>query len=382
MSVLRDRLPIMLALASERSDKARVELAGMLADLFLAPDHHLSLREEEQVNELIDDLLRTPSVAARRHLLLRFADVTLMPRKIARTLAIDSLDISQPILSVCTSLTDEDLVNIIGATDIDHAAVIATRQRISEAVADALVTTGDIKIMQLVAENMGATLTQKSVDVIIEAARHIETLREPIIRRPELSPDAAMRLYWWLSQELRRYVLKRFGLTSGAINEALSDAIAARLSEQITEKMDDASMELLADWLQEREAIKLNLLPQVLRMGHFRLFNILLSRMTGLTLSLVDTIMAQTGGRGIAALSRAINADKPEFVSLFLLSRGGRPGEQVVHPRELSYAIAAFDRLTPSVARDLLHSWTADPSYFAHSSEALIEEEQNQVWRF
>ena len=58
-----------------------------------------------------------------------------------------------------------------------------------------------------------------------------------------------------------------------------------------------------------------------------------------------------------------IGIDKPGFVSIFLLSRGARPGEQIVHPRELSNALAAFDRLSAQLAQDLMASWKLDPSY-------------------
>ncbi|MDD3370185.1 MAG: hypothetical protein PHE27_00005, partial [Alphaproteobacteria bacterium] len=93
------------------------------------------------------------------------------------------------------------------------------------------------------------------------------------------------------------------------------------------------------------------------------------------SLSLIDNFMEEVGGRGLAAISRAIGIEKAGFVSLFLLSRGGRPGEQIVHPRELSYALATFDRMTPDTAKELLHSWSVDPSYFvSHQEDASAED--------
>ena len=60
---------------------------------------------------------------------------------------------------------------------------------------------------------------------------------------------------------------------------------------------------------------------------------------------------------------------------MFLLFRGGRPGEHIVHPRELSHALATFDRMSPAIAQDLLHSWTANPDYFSkHREEAALED--------
>ena len=376
MTRLQDKLPTMLNLARDRSDGSRVELAGMLADVFLDPGMKLSLREQELVNELVDQLILARSPAVRAQLVKKFADTTRMPRRIAVALATDTIDTARNVLMHATTLTDEDLIVVVKSQSTDHAQAVAQREMISEAVADALVVTGDIRVMQLVAENMGAHLTQKAVEVLTDAARFAAELREPIMKRNEMTRDAATRLYWWVSQDLRRYALKRFGISTGQVDSALAATIDQLLGYYELEKANDQAMMQVADWLNERQAISATILPQVLRLGHFRLFNILLSRLADLPLSLVDTIVTETGGRGLAVLCRAINIEKPSFVSMFLLSRGARGGEQIVHPRELSYALAAFDRLTQKNSQDMLHSWKKDPSYFTRNNNTAAFESQ------
>ncbi len=371
MSAIKDTLPRMVALAHERSELSRIQLAGMLADIFLFNDSHLSLREEELINELIDQLMKSGTVQVRSQLMEKFADVSRMPRRIATHIARDDIAIARPVLMACPTLTDDDLIQVVEEQGVSHAALIATRQQISEAVADALVTTGDVRVMQAVAENLGAHLSQKAVEAVADAARYSAELRAPILHRPEITADTAMKLYWWVEQDLRRYTLKRFGIGSGQVDKALAMTITTFLNDHVNQKGNDEVMTQIAEWMEKHEALTLQVLPQVLRMGHFRLFNILLARLANLNLSLIDTIMAEAGGRGLAAVCRAVGMDKPGFVSLFLLARGGRPGDQVVHPRELSLALEAFDRMSPAIAKDLLHSWSMNPDYFAkHNQEA------------
>lgn len=373
MGRLQKQLPAMFALAHERGDDSRVRLAGMLADVFLVEDAPLSLREEELVNELIDQLLQSRTPAIRAHLVNKFADSVRMPRRMAVSIGYDSnIEIAGRILATNPSLTDEDLVSIVATRGEDHAKAVAQRARISEAVADALVTTGSTEVMRVVAENLGAHLSPKAIDLVTGSARFTSALREPIMKRPEMTADAAARLYWWVSQDLRRYALDRFGFMAGQIDESLAKTIDEFLGHYTLERSNASAMEQVADWLQERQAISPRILPQVLRLGHFRLFNILLSRLSGLSLGLIDTISDEVGGRGLAAVCRAINVDKAAFVSIFLLSRGAREGEQVVHPRELSQALLSFDRLSPTLAQDLLRSWKLDPSYFEKGGEARL----------
>ena len=93
---------------------------------------------------------------------------------------------------------------------------------------------------------------------------------------------------------------------------------------------DPARIRGLATWStevlgeEERGAVEPGLLPKLLRMGHFRLFNIVLGRLSQMDVTLIDCIVEETGGRMFAALCRSLNIDKASFVSLFLLSRGAR----------------------------------------------------------
>jgi len=64
----------------------------------------------------------------------------------------------------------------------------------------------------------------------------------------------------------------------------------------------------------------------------------------------------------MVVLCRAIDADKGNFVSIFLMARGARHDEQIVHPRELSQAIESFDKLQPDMAKKIIESWRLDPA--------------------
>ena len=377
MSKLQPQMATMLSLAQQRTDGSRLELAGMLADLYLNEQNDLTLREQELMNELIDQLVGSINAAPsmRRVLMEKFADKVTMPRKIAMSLVNGSIDIASDILKQSKTLTDDDLITVIATQTTDHAAAIAERAEINEAVADALVVTGDVHVMQLVAENLGAHLSTRAVTTLSDSARFTAALREPIMKRPEMTKDAAARLYWWISQDLRRFAMKRFGLAAGQIEQSLARTIEELLGYHELDKANDKIMLQVANWLEERDVVSIRMLPQILRLGHFRLFNILLARLINLDLSLVDAVTTETGGRGLAVICRALGVNKASFVSMFLLSRGAREGEQVVHPRELSYALAAFDKLSINLAYDLLRSWQQNPGYLLNkqSSELVLE---------
>ncbi|HAX90815.1 MAG TPA: hypothetical protein DCY07_01210 [Rhodospirillaceae bacterium] len=196
----------------------------------------------------------------------------------------------------------------------------------------------------------------------MESARLTTMLQKPILTRPELSADNAMRLFWWVDRDLRRATLEKYGFGPGRLESALDKAVEEKLNAHIFESSNDSAMETLADWMEERDALTTRFFLPMLRMGHYRLFNVVLGRLNQLELSLVDVITEKAGGRMMVALCRSLNIDKGSFISIYLLSRGGRRDEQVVNPRELSVTMEAFDRLSPVVAEVMVQSWRADPS--------------------
>lgn len=369
-SSIHKELPALLAMAHDRSEKGRLLLADKLSEIFLSPPASLTHKEEVLVTKLIEDLIQHENASVRQALINRFAKALQAPREVAARIAQGPIEIARDILMVNENLSDDDLIMITKTKTSDHAIAIASRKAISEAVADALVTTGSLQIMSLVAKNLGAHLSTRAIEVMIEAARLGAVLQKPILSRPELTADNAMRLFWWVEKDLRRATLERFGYGPGRLDAALDQAVEEKLKAHVFESGDDESMLALADWLEERDALTTKLLPPMLRMGHYRLFNITLSRLNKLDLSLVDIMTEKAESRMLVALCRALSIDKGAFISIFLMARGGRPDDQIVHPRELSVAMQTFDRLKPAMAEAMVQSWRIDPSDVYRIAEA------------
>lgn len=360
---IAEKLPEIFSLARQRTEQSRVRLAGILADVFLS-DGSLNEREQILVNEIIDELIGNASAQVKQMLAERLAFSSQVPHRVLLSLACDSnISVAHSVLHSSPQLKDEDLIFVVEAYGTEHALAISERKTISEAVVDALITTGEVDVMISVAANLGASISPSAMGVLVETARFAKKLHAPLIQRPELSLEMGEKLFWWLETELRRVVAKRFGINPGQIDQALEATINDLLSSIETDSGDDFAMQKIVDWLEERDAVTPRVMIQSLRMGFFKLFNMMISRKLDLGLDLVNLMVAEDGGRSVSVLCRAADIDKPSFVSIFLLSRGSRPGEQIVNPRELSTALVAFDKLNTATARTLIDQWRKDPSY-------------------
>lgn len=360
---ISERLPEIYELARTRNEQSRTKLASILADVFLSGSA-LNEREQILVNEIIDELIGNTTPQVKRMLAEKLALSASVPHRVLLSLACDTqADVARPILCTSTRLKDEDLIFVVEAHGKDHALAIAERKAISEAVVDALVATGEIDVMTCVAENLGAKIAPRALHVMVEAARFGKKLHEPLLKRPELTTDMGLNMFWWTSHELRRKVIARFGISGGQIEHALETAINDLLGSVENERDNEAAMQRVAEWFSERESLNPRVMIQALRMGFFKLFDVMIAMKTGLDVALVDMMITDEGNHSISVLAKSLGIDKPSFVSIFLLSRGARPGEQIVNPRELSGAIAAFDKVDVATAKSLVESWKRDPSY-------------------
>lgn len=370
--MIAQNLPEIFSLARERSEESRARLAGLLADVF---NNKVELNPREQIllNEIMDELVGNTTSHVKQLLAERLACATTAPHRALMNLANDnSISVAAPILKFSAQLRDEDLIYIVEAHGHSHALAVAERKAISEAVVDALIATGEVDVMTTVAENLGARISTRAMHVMVEASRFAHKLQGPLSQRDELTSDMGMQLVWWTDGELRRQIVKRYGISNGQIEESLENSVTDLLNSVESERNDTATIARVVKWLEERESLTAKVMIQVLRMGYFKLYSAMLAHRTNMECELVEMIVSEDGGRSMSVLCRAIEVDKPSFVSMFLLSRGCRPGEQIVNPKELSQALAAFDKVDVATSRQLIDGWRRDPSYLLNRFKQAI----------
>jgi hypothetical protein len=106
-----------------------------------------------------------------------------------------------------------------------------------------------------------------------------------------------------------------------------------------------------------------SLMIQTLRQGEIALFEEMLSGLSNLNNKLVRRFVFEPGGEALSILCRSLQIMKPDFASIFLLSRSARPGDKVVDPSELTRVLDLYDRIKLDTARKVVEHWRLDPDY-------------------
>lgn len=349
----------LLELARDRSVEGRTQLAKIVGDLFFATGTVLTGHERALMGDILRRLIHDVEMTVRRSLAERLARLPGAPRELVTMLANDDIEVAYPILVDSTVLQDIDLIEVIRHRTLQHQLAIARRSSLSAAVSVALVDAGNRDVITTLLENPHAEIAERTMAFLVEESRRVDAYQRPLLSRHELGPDLARRMYSWVSAALREHLVRRFDIDSTMLDTELAETV-----EQATaEARKPTKTAELAQQLAGRKAISARLLIQALREGKIALFEDLLSELTALRPVLVRRFVYEAGGQSLAIACRSVAIGKPDFASIFLLSRGARPGDKTVDNNEVAEALAFFDRIKPETAKKVVARWRIDPDF-------------------
>jgi uncharacterized protein (DUF2336 family) len=294
-------------------------------------------------------------MSVRRKLAERLARDPKAPIELIAILMRDDIEVARAILVENAALRDADLVEVIEQKTMQHRLAIATRRSVSETVSAALVAAGEDEVARTLLENPGAKIARNSYVKLVERSRDAAVLQEPLIRRHDLEPELAGRMYAWVSVALRRYIVQHFEIERGLVDEAIRHTLDDVASEHAESAARGSPQERIVETLIERRGEDPQALLNLLRAGEIGLFEALFARLTHLKPQIARRTIYEQGGRALAIACKASDIDKSIFAAILLLARQARPGDKSVDPTELPTALAFYDSLPRAQAEESLH---------------------------
>lgn len=344
----------LLELARDRAPGSRAHIIESIGTFVVDPTQAQNSREREIATDILRQLLRDAEMSVRRQLAERLAAEPSAPLDLVIQLASDEVEVARPVLLESLALRDADLLEVIEQRTLQHRLAIAMRRQVSEEVCTALVDAGEPDVARTLLENPGARIGRNSFEKLVDRSRVEAPLQEPLVRRGDLDPILAMRMYAWVSVALRRYIVRNFDVDPTLLDDAIRESLDTVASEHTKRHAEGTPTERIADGLADAHADNPSVLIELLRAGEIGLFEAMFARITGLKPMLARRALYEPGGRALAIACRASAIDKPVYAAIFLLARQARPGDKSVDPNELPAALAFFDSVDPDVARRTL----------------------------
>jgi len=202
------------------------------------------------------------------------------------------------------------------------------------------------------------------MEYLVDQSKRVDTYQNPLLKRPDLGPELAKKMYWWVSAALRQHIVKNFKIDALSLDETLESTVKNVIDRNDTASSSENSKPAnLAERLSEEGRVTPRMLVQVLRQGEVPLFEAMFSKMSGLRPRLLRRMLFEPGGEALAILCKAVNIDKPDFASIFMLSRKARNNERGTNPQELKLILELFDRIKPDAADRMLKKWQRDSNF-------------------
>jgi len=352
-------------LAREKSVAGRMALAETISDLFLQRGTTLTERERTLMFSILRQMIHDAEMSVRRIVSAQLAERDDAPRDLVQRLANDEIEVAYPILTKSTVLHDTDLIEVIQQRTLEHQMAIAIRQSVSEAVSGALVQTGHKDVITTLLENSNAEISDATMEYLVDEAKRVDIFREPMLRRHDLDPRLAKRMFMLVSAALRQYILENSGLSQTDIDDLLEKVALEEVAAVTSPDRPKRKSETLAAELDTSGKVTPDLLVQSLSEGEVGLFMAMFQKFTGLREILVMRLVFEVGGEGLAIACKAVGIDKENFSSIFSLSRKARPGSDTTLKRDSRKVLAFYDRITEDAAKQVVRRWQRDEDYLA-----------------
>ncbi|MBK9081888.1 MAG: DUF2336 domain-containing protein [Rhizobiales bacterium] len=332
------------ASAGERADGV-----SALARAWLYGD--LEPGERRAAETALTAALDDPSPLVRRALAEVVAGSSEAPRHLTLALANDQSDISSAVLLRSTTLRDSDLIDCAAVGDTFAQTAIASRPRLSAAVAAALAEIGKREALIALAVNAGADLLDVSMKRMIERFGHDGELREALLLRGDLAPGVRHDLAVATARALAAFVAEK-GWLAGERAERVTREARDKAAVIISAEASEAAGEL-ARHLRASGHLTASLLLRALLSGDRGFVAAALADLTGMSAARTHGLMAEPRGAGFLALCAKAGlpgALAPAFSAACAATRGARPSPE--GRLSLAFVSAVVDACEASEAGD------------------------------
>ncbi len=340
----------LLELAHQRALKGKGGLAASVAEMCLASKASLSDRELALAFEILRLLVGKVEVNIRRHIADYLADRNDVPRDLIRSLAKEEIGVAYPILAHNTVLAADDLIEIIEERSLRHRQAIAIRPHISRAVTDRLIALDEIEVLTTLLCNETADISEASMRHLVERSLEIESFREPLAHRKEMTGEMARRMYIWAGDSLRDFIVESFD-----VNPAAFEA-----SDGNGDTMAQGDFGVGGDSPEDHSGNSFAFLA-FLDAGDYDGFERAFAEALKLPLSSMTMILQDSGPETVAIASKAAGIGQHAFGEILCYLSGAEPASDFKATKEFRRATRYFAQLDHGGAMALLDRLRVTP---------------------
>ena len=300
-------------LLADPSPEARVETAVKITSNF--GEGGLTESERRMAEEIFRIMVKDAEVRVREALAQNLKENPRVPHDVAKSLASDVDTVALPVLLYSEVLTDRDLVEIVQTQGETKQIAVSRRSRVSEAVSQELVETHNERVVTSLVSNVGADISEESLQKVVDEHGESEQLQSAIVRRPKLPVTVAERLVTIVSDHLQEELARRH-----AINPDLATDLILRSRERavisISTESEEDDVDKLVRQMRECDRLTPSIMLRALCMGDMRFFEASIAELAGVPLVNARQLLHDSGELGLKALFGQAGLPEPLYPAI------------------------------------------------------------------
>lgn len=300
-------------LLAEPSAAVRAQTAASVAKAFA--DERLSDRERKISEDILQVMARDVERQVREALSEHVKSCPLLPPSIARVLAADVESVALPIIQFSDVLSDEDLVSIVRECGESKQAAVARRAGLSAEVSEALVDSGNERVVGVLLSNHDAEISDRALLKVVSGFADSSEIQALMVERPTLSLAVCEPLISRISESLRERLIARHELPRELADELLKHGQERTASAGPAAQSAAADTRHLVERLHARNALAPTLLLRALCVCDLNFFKAAMSVMAGIPPENVNVLIFDDGPAGFKAVYRASGLPRDLFVA-------------------------------------------------------------------
>lgn len=353
----------LIKLAQDKSVSAKNQLVENISDLFLSSSGRLNEHERALMSDILSKLIKSVEENVRKELAIRLSDSSKISPELAALLANDEIEISRPILEKSHVLDDQQLIEIIRNRTDAHRMAIAIREYVSEEVSGELIERGNEDVIEALIRNENADISELSMEYLVAESKTFDRFQEPLLNRHDIPASLAYRMYWWVSAALRRKIITEYSIDETVLDDALE--MATKMAIQHHDETDNAMKKAinLVRKMALNNNLKISFVLQSLRQEKVDLFVAGMAELSRLDTKIIWRSFRERTGESLAVIAKAIEMDREDFTSMFLLVVQSRSGAKARTMNLLNSILSLFDDIKVKNAKTAVRHWQRDSGY-------------------
>jgi uncharacterized protein (DUF2336 family) len=301
--------------------------------------------------EVIGILTSEIEVAARTQLAKRLARIDNAPINVVKKLAFDdSIDVAGPVLRYSERLDAKTLVANIRTKSQSHLLAISMRNSIAVPVTDELVTRGNREVVNAVATNKGARLSNFGFLHLIKRSEGDSILAEHLGQRKDIPRHLFQQLIAKASDDVKKKLAKERPDIADEIRSSVTDLTGALHAKFGPASKDYFTAKRVLANQQRRGELTESSILEYARAHKVEEATVGLALLCSLPVEVVERALIENSGEIMLILTKALDFSwETAMALLFVHAKDHR-----ISARNLDSMKDEFERLDAKTARNVL----------------------------